>query len=61
MRRQHTVHSIRLIEEKLLNMIAEKSEVIDRILDQYIVEMFDKLTLPEFSDFIVAHDPNVLT
>ena len=54
------MHSIGLIEEKLLNMIAENSEVIERSLDQCTVDMFDKLTSPELSDFIWAHDPNVL-
>ena len=32
------VHSIRLIEEKLLDMIAENSEVIERSWDQCTVE-----------------------
>ena len=59
-KRNEEVHSIGLIEEKLLNMIAENSDVFERSLDQCTVEMFDKLTLPELSDFIWAHDPNVL-
>jgi len=54
------VHSIGLIEEKLQNMIAENAEVMERSLDQYTVVMFDKLTSPKLSDFIWAHDPNVL-
>ena len=41
-------------------MIAENSEVIERSLDQCTIDMFDKLTSPELSDFIWAHDPNVL-
>ena len=54
------MYSIRLIEEKLLNMIAGNSEFLERSLDQCTVEMFDKLTSPELSDFIWAHDPNVV-
>ena len=59
-KRNEEVHSLGLIEEKLLNMIAENSEVIERSLDQCTIEMFDKLTWPELSDCIWAYDPNVL-
>ena len=43
------VHSIGMIEEKLLHMIAENSEDIERNLDKCTIEMFDKLTSPELS------------
>jgi len=59
-KRNEEVHSIELIEEKLLNMIAEDAEVMERSLDQCTVEMFDKLTSPKLSDFIWAHDANVI-
>ncbi len=54
------MHSTGLDEEKLLNMITEHEEITDRSLEQCTVKMFDKLTLPKLSDFIWAHDPNVL-
>ena len=54
------MQSIGLIEEKLLNMIAENAEVIERSLNQCTDKMFDKLTLPKLSDFIWERDPNVL-
>ena len=38
-KRNEEVHSIGLIEEKLLNMIAENSEVIERSLDQCTIDM----------------------
>jgi hypothetical protein len=41
-------------------MIPENADVMERSLDQCTVEMFDKPTLPELSDFIWAHDPNVV-
>ena len=54
------MNSIGFIKDKLLNMFAQCEDVIERSLDQCTVEMFDKLTLPELSDFIWAHDPNAL-
>ena len=54
------MHSIGLIEEKLLNMTAENAEVMKRSSDQCTVKMLDKLTLSKLSDFIWTHDLNVL-
>ena len=59
-KRNEELHSIGLIEGKLLNMITENEAVIERSLNQCTVDMFDKLTSAELSDFIWAHDPNVL-
>ena len=41
-------------------MITENEADIERSLNQCTVDMFDKLTSAELSDFIWAHDPNVL-
>ena len=54
------MHSVELIEEKLLNMTAENTEVIEMSLDQCKVDMFDKRTSPELSDLIWAVAPNIL-
>ncbi len=41
-------------------MLTEKEAVIEKSFDHCIVDMFDKRTAAELSDFIWAHDPNVL-
>ena len=52
------LHSIGLIDTKLLNMIAENEDIIERRLGQCTVDMFDKYNSPGLSHFIRAHEPN---
>ena len=56
------MNAVALIWEKLLQMISDNDDLIEKSLNncRLTLEMFNRLKPPELEEFIFAHDPTVL-